>query len=169
MRNEATRSLPHAGWPRGKHRLQQLKAKAKTRRALNLESSDNDNKPPYKTAIEGLSESPAFNSSKFSNKARIGPAAIPDKVVALVQGTAEAIVDPKAALKSRATRKTAGKLTKSRPYLSRKADLDFLEANDNLARAKYRRDGEDDKRTAAEKRQTSMAVRSISKRWGDQD
>jgi hypothetical protein len=138
-----------------KHTLRRIKdtAKAKTKKALHIDSSDpeHEDQSSYEAVVEELNESPAFNSSKFLNRSRIGPSGIPDKAIAILQGTANAIVNPKAAIKSRATHKTAGKLAKSRPYLSRQADLDFLEAHDDLVRAKDTQDGDDDDETAAKK------------------
>jgi len=133
-------------------KLQNLKnaAKEKTKRALKIESLEEDGtKTPYEAAVEELDNSPAFNSDKFLNRARIGPAGLPDKVIAAVQGTADIIISPKTAIKTRATRKAAGKLAKSRPYLSRKADLDFLEAHDDLHRLEGERSGGNDEETGA--------------------
>ncbi|TVY81863.1 hypothetical protein LSUE1_G007993 [Lachnellula suecica] len=141
-----------------RHALQRVKdkAKAKTKRLLHIDSSDDEDEDEEKTAyeatVEELNDSPAFNTSKLLNTSRIGPAGLPDKAIALLQSTAHAIIDPKAAIKSRATRKTAGKLAKSRPYLSRQADLDFLEAHDDFVRAKEdMTNGNDDDETAAQK------------------
>jgi hypothetical protein len=114
------------------------RAKAKAKKALNVGYSAEDSSPqtPYEAAYQELNESPAFNSSRFLNKARSGPSGIPDKAIAFAQGTAEVLLHPKTAAKRHATRNAAGELAKSRPYLSRKADLDFLEAHDELKRAK---------------------------------
>jgi hypothetical protein len=69
------------------------------------------------------------------NKARIRSSSIPDKAIALTQEAAEALVNPKAAIKRLVTRSAAGKLAKSNPYSTRKADLDFLDAYNDLKRA----------------------------------
>lgn len=76
------------------------RAKAKAKKALNLESSDDGSaETPYKAAYEELNDSPAFNSSKLLNKARIGPTGFPVKAIAFVQGIAEALVNPKSEVK----------------------------------------------------------------------
>ena len=49
----------------------------------------------------------------------------PDKTIVVLRSIAEASVNPKGAIKAHAKRKAAGKLAKS-PYLSRRADLEFL-------------------------------------------
>ena len=138
-----------------KHTLRRVKDKAKaTTKALHIDSFSGDEdgeKSPYQAAVEELNDSPAFNTSKFLNKSRIGPSGIPDRVIAFVQGTAHAVIDPKGAIKYRATRKTAGKLAKSRPYLSRQVDLDFLEAHDDLVRVQDTQNSNDDEATTARK------------------
>jgi len=141
-----------------KHTLRRIRdaAKAKTKKALHIDSSEaeheeHEDQSSYEAAVEELNESPAFNSSKFLNRSRIGPSGIPDKTIAVLQGTANAIINPKAAIKSRVTHKTAGKLAKSRPYLSRQADFDFLEAHDDLLRVKDTQDGDNDEEMTARK------------------
>ncbi len=122
-----------------KHGLR-AKAKAKTKKLLHIESSSSSSTDSlYDVGLEELHESPAFNPSKFLNRADIGQTGVPAKAVTVMQGlqsTAESIAHPKSAIKSRATRKTAGSLAKSRPYLSMKADLDFLQAHEDLTHAK---------------------------------
>lgn len=113
------------------------KAKAKTKKVLHIDSSPSSSDKD--SVYEELYENPAFNPAKFLNKARIGQSGAPAKAIAVLeglQGAAEAVMHPKSAITSRATRKTAGSLAKSRPYLSRKADLDFLQAHEDLNEAK---------------------------------
>ncbi|TVY55057.1 hypothetical protein LCER1_G007475 [Lachnellula cervina] len=122
-----------------KHTLQRVREKVKTaaKRALNIDSPEHGDvdKTPYAAAVEELNDSPAFNTSKLLNKSRIESSGVPEKVIAFLQGTVNAVIDPKEAIKFRATRKTAGKIAKSHPYLSRQADMDFLQAHDDLAQA----------------------------------
>jgi hypothetical protein len=153
------------------------RARLKAKKVLRLEPcpEDEPSRTSHEAAYEELNESPAFNSSKFLNNARIGPSGIPDKVIAIVQGTAEAILHPKAAVKQHATKNAAGKLAKSRPYLSRKADLDFLEAHDELKRVEAtdrRGEGCDERRKeevqghieVLERRRQSMRVAWVTAR-----
>jgi hypothetical protein len=112
-----------------------VKAKDKTKRVLHINSSEEHRERPFhETEVDELNESPAFNPTKFLNRQRVEQAGLHAKVVSAVQSTIEAVLNPKKAIKSAATKKTAGTLAKSRPYLSRKADLDFLEAYDDLER-----------------------------------
>lgn len=126
--------------PRPAYEKPSLKDKAKAfvkeLLGVNLTHEEEAPKSAHYAAYEELEDSPAFNSSKILNKSRIGPTGIHDKAIAFVQGTAEAIVHPKAAMKQRVTKSAAGNLAKSNPYLNRKADLDFLEAFDDLEEAK---------------------------------
>jgi hypothetical protein len=128
------------------------KAKDKTKSAFHLDSSADDTiEPPHEAGFEELNASPAFNPTKFLNRQRIGQAGLPAKAVCAVQSTVDSIVHPKTAIKAAATKKTAGTLAKSRPYLSRKADLDFLEAHDDLERAEGSRDGVGDEAEVAQR------------------
>lgn len=121
------------------HRL-----KKKTRKVLNLNNNSTTTEDDQDAeTVEELENSPAFNSSKFLKSARNGSSSIPDKTSSLLQETAKIIKNPKDAITHRATRKAAGKLAKSRPMVSRKADLDFLEAHDEMERARARLNQED--------------------------
>lgn len=133
----------------GKLHIFGAKAKAKSKKMLRIESSD-DEDAEYEAAMDELNESPAFNPDKFLNKKCIGQSGLADRAISVLQGTAHAVASPKTAIKQRATRKTASSLAKSRPYLSRKADLDFLEAHDDLMRVKDS-EGDEDKSEKSEK------------------
>lgn len=121
-------------------------AKQKTRDVLHIEQFDNNDEEEHveksgaQETFREIIDSPAFNNSRLLNRARIGQTGIPDKVIATIQATGHFIVSPKAALKTRATRKTAGRLANSQPYLSKDADLKFLEAYDDLHNADGARD-----------------------------
>ncbi len=129
-----------------------VKAKHKTKKVLHIDSSEERReKSPYEAEVDELNESPAFNPTKFLNRQRVGQAGLPAKAVSAIQSTIEVVSKPKKAIKSAATKKTAGTLAKSRPYLSRKADLDFLEAHDDLERAEGSRDNPDGGGEVAEK------------------
>ncbi|KAH7400410.1 hypothetical protein BKA64DRAFT_481465 [Cadophora sp. MPI-SDFR-AT-0126] len=114
------------------------RAKAKTKKILHISSPSSSDESSYEAAQDELQESPAFNPDKFLNQAHVRQSGSSPKAAAFLQGvqnTVEAVIHPKAAIQSRATRKTAGSLAKSRPYLSRKADLDFLQAHEDLEEA----------------------------------
>lgn len=129
------------------------KAKKKAKSLLHIQgTSDEVQDDEHHAALDELENSPAFNTSKVLNRARVGSLGITSKAIGFVRSTASAIIHPKTALKTRATRKTAGTLAKSRPYLSRQADLDFLEAHDDLQKALGMRDGNDTGETAEDKR-----------------
>ncbi|KUJ18508.1 uncharacterized protein LY89DRAFT_582089 [Mollisia scopiformis] len=143
----STSKIPYSGGASNLDNECGLKArvKRKAKHILHIDSSSGaEEDEEYQAALDELDNSPAFNTSKFLNRTRIGNSGIKGKALGLVQEAAAAIVHPKEAIKTRATKKTAGTLAKSRPYLSRKADLDFLEAHDDLEQAEGRRDDSDD-------------------------
>jgi hypothetical protein len=114
----------------------------KTKTALHINFSNKDDEQTQdKAAIEELNESLAFSSSKFFNTKDTG---VHDKAKDFLQATQQAIAHPISAVKTRTTKKTAGKLAKSRPFLSKKSDLDFMDAYDKLQDAKESRSAEDD-------------------------
>ena len=122
-------------------------AKQKIKKALPIDSSSNDDieeecveTNEYQAAMREINESPAFDSSRLLNNGRLGPIGLQDRAVATTQATRHFISSPKAALKTRAARKTAGRLAKSQPFLSKEADLAFLRAHDKLHEAEGSRD-----------------------------
>ena len=55
------------------------------------------------------------------------------RTLGVLQSAGRTVIHPKDAIKSKVTKTTAGQLSKAeRPYLSQKADLEFLQAHDNL-------------------------------------
>lgn len=87
-------------------------------------------------AADHLEHDPAFNPSHIVKRKHDRPSNITDKALGGLQSIGRSIAHPKDSIKSKATRTTAGQLSKAeRPYLSHKSDCDFLEAHDNLRRA----------------------------------
>ncbi|KAG8529836.1 uncharacterized protein KY384_005317 [Bacidia gigantensis] len=85
---------------------------------------------------EGLQNDPAFSQRLLAQKRRRNVKSVAEGTLSAVQTIGKSIVHPKDALKSKATKSTAAQLSKAqRPYLSQKADLDLLQAHDNLKRA----------------------------------
>lgn len=137
-------------------------AKHKTKKALHIahpnDARDNETRQ-LEDAMQEINESPAFNSSKLLNKARIESSGLSDKAIATLQATSQFIYSPTSAIKTRATKRTAGKLAKSQPYLSRQADLDFLTAHDDLQTAQgFRYEDDNDDADGMEMRQRSKSV-----------
>jgi len=80
------------------------KAKIKATHALHIRVSDVEEdavRTPHEAALQEINESPGFNPSSFLNRARIGPAGSPDKGIAFIQGTADAILHPKTTIKQK--------------------------------------------------------------------
>jgi len=97
----------------------------------NSPDDDNTELSSYEAALEELNE-PRLQFLQVSQQSPHWSSGLPDKTIAVLQGTAEAFVNPKGAIEAHAKRKAAEKLAKSCPYLSRQADLEFLEAHDEL-------------------------------------
>ncbi len=113
------------------------RTKAKTKKLLKIKSADgNASEPEEDGVLEELEHNPAFATSKLEKRKRFKPGKKAGRALDTVQALGKAVIHPKNGIKRGATRTTAGQLSKvDRPYLSRKADLDFLEAHDNLQRA----------------------------------
>ncbi|TGO63343.1 hypothetical protein BOTNAR_0101g00150 [Botryotinia narcissicola] len=125
------------------------KAKAKAKRLLRIDGSDftsddNEEDEFFDAVVEEINQSPAFDAEKVLNTSRLGNGSRAERTKNILQGTADVIAHPIASIKSKATRQTAGKLAKSRPYLSNQANFDFLEAHDGLQQAKDAQHAGDD-------------------------
>lgn len=95
------------------------------------QSEDEDEGP-----LDSSKNDPAFNSSQLMKRKRLRPATA-DKTLGAIQCIGKAVIHPINSAKSTATRTTACRLSKAeRPYLSQEADIEFLQAHDNLKRAK---------------------------------
>ena len=113
------------------------KTKAKTMKILKLKSttdgrSDSEEEGPLST----LEYDPAFNPSELRKPRRFRPGKSAEKALGTMQTVGKVFIHPKDTIKKGATRTTAGQLSKAeRPYLSKEANLDFLQAHDNLKQA----------------------------------
>ncbi|KAL8649604.1 MAG: hypothetical protein Q9226_005501, partial [Calogaya cf. arnoldii] len=95
-------------------------------------------------ALRVLKEDPAFNPTKLDSKHQ-SQKSLALKVQTNFQTVAAAILHPKEGAKGKATRSAAGRLSRiERPYISKDMDLEFLEAHDNLSRAKSMASSEQD-------------------------
>ena len=126
--------------PTTRQRLSSLtgRTKAKTKKLFSLDRVDADEQSQYKQEdpLDILQTDTAFNSSQPIKKKRFRPAKTADKMVGAIQSLGNAVVHPVKSAKSTATRTTASQLSKAeRPFLSQKADIEFLQAHDNLKRA----------------------------------
>ena len=114
------------------------KTKEKTKRLLSV----NDVKPGGGTLHESdditdqITGDPAFNPGTIESQRRRSKREGAKAALDSVSSFAASLSSPKDAIKGKATRTTAGNLSKAeRPYLSHDADIEFLEANDSLSRA----------------------------------
>lgn len=126
-----------------KDRLRNLKYKTKqlTKNLLSV----NDVKSVSDTGdnvdiMENIIGDPAFNPGATESQRQRSKREGAKAALGHLGSLATSLASPKDAIKGKATRTTAGKLSKAeRPYLSRDADIEFLEAHDNLSRAESSR------------------------------
>ena len=108
------------------------------RRLFSSRDEDGENNSEAES-VQGMSDierDPAFNPGQLVNKRQISAEGAKDKTLHALQQLGRIILYPKDTIKSKATKTTAKHLSKAeRPYLSQKADLDFLEAHEGLKRA----------------------------------
>ena len=124
---------------RGKLRAFSSKTKARTKKLLRIEdreSTDEGSDSKEHGVLSNLEHDPAFSHNKLYKQKRWSNGKTAYRPLGALESIAATVVHPKKAIKSKATRTTAGQLSKAeRPFLSKKADLEFLEAHDNLYRA----------------------------------
>ena len=111
----------------------------KTKQLLNIDEADSyEDTDTDDTGISAdIDHDPAFHTSALGKKKSFRPGKSANKTLSHIKSLGKAAVHPVDSIKSKATRTTAGQLSKAeRPYLSQKEDLEYLEAHDNLARAK---------------------------------
>ena len=83
-----------------------------------------------------MEKNPAFQIGQLAEKRHTTPRGVAGRTLGTMQSIAKSVIRPKKTIKSKATRTTASQLSKvERPYLSREADLEFLQAHDDLMRA----------------------------------
>ena len=170
LSSEEDEAYESAGEHQEKHskraRLHNLgtKTKAKTKKLLRLsdghDAIEKDSEVDTDEVLQEIKEDPAFNPKKVAEQTTDQSTtsnAPHDKPKGTLKSIAKAIAHPKEAIISKATRTTASKLSSvQKPHLSQKADLEFLEAHDNLSRAQSIRtsrqvssdEDEDDEETA---------------------
>lgn len=143
--NGSNGSTKHKNVRNVKHRTL-AKAKELTSNQLALDHIADVDDPLYE-----FENSPAFDPSKFWGKKRPSATRAARKVWSILHASGETVIDPKQSLKSRATKTTAGKIAKRQPRTSRKADLQFLEAHEELEAAEISRADSDDEDTRNKK------------------
>lgn len=122
-----------------KLRVFSSKTKEKTMKLLHVNGGGSSQRGPISDKSDALSiieHDPAFNPHMLDQEKRVNTTVLITKARETLRSIALAMVHPKDSIKSKATKATAGKLSSAeRPYLSQEADLDFLNAHDELDRA----------------------------------
>lgn len=114
------------------------RAKAKTKKLLKVDggAADVDSESSEDGPLKDIQHDPAFNPSQITKSKQTSPTAAAEKTKDAIKSVGRTIAHPKNTIRGKITRTTAGQLSKSeRPYLSKSADLDLLQAYDNLKRA----------------------------------
>ncbi|KAK0510724.1 hypothetical protein JMJ35_007156 [Cladonia borealis] len=113
------------------------RTKAKTKKILKMKGTTDDQSDSEEEGpLSILEHNPAFNPSDLRKRRRFRPGKTAEKALGTMQTVGRVFVHPKDTIKKGATRTTAGQLSKAeRPYLSQKANLDFLQAHDDLKQA----------------------------------
>ena len=131
------------GSRRKKLRVLTSKTKVKTKRLFRVEDEGSTSESAESNdhgVMQSLEHDPAFSHDKLHKQKRRKDGGTAYKPLNALESIATAVVHPVDAIKSKATKSTAGQLSKvDRPYISRRDDLDFLEAHDNLNHAESSR------------------------------
>lgn len=117
-----------------------IKAKEKARKVLHVDGASSTKKGHMSEESDApsiiIERDPAFNPGMLNQQKSANTDMSITKAREALRSIAAAVVHPKDSLKSKATKATASKLSNTqRPYLSQEADLDFLNAHDELDRA----------------------------------
>ncbi len=131
------------GAKRRKLRALASKTKAKTKKLLRTEDGESEDEGSHGEGhgvLGNLERDPAFNHNKLYKQKRRDDRGSSNKPVGALESIANTVIRPKSAIKSKATRTTAGQLAKAeRPFISQNADLELLEAHDSLHHAETSR------------------------------
>lgn len=114
------------------------RTKTKTKKLFKLDGAvvDELSEHEEEDPLDKMENNAAFNSSQLIKKRRFRPGKTADKTLGAIQSVGSAVVHPIKSAKKAATRTTAGQLSKAeRPFLSQRADIEFLQAHDDLERA----------------------------------
>lgn len=128
---------------REKIRALTRKTKAKTKKFLRIGdggSADEGRESGSHGFLRNIEHDPAFIHDQLYKHKRTNESGTTSRPLEALESIATTVLHPKKALKGKATRTTAGQLSKAeRPFISQKADLEFLEAHDNLHHAESSR------------------------------
>ncbi|KAL9128615.1 MAG: hypothetical protein Q9217_002749 [Psora testacea] len=138
---ESDNSVDKTPNPSKRNRLSSLKrtTKAKTKSLFigkDVYTIGNSKEEEKAQVMKDIENDPAFNTSHLVSKERVSVGGAAGKTRGALRSVGKSVMHPKDAIKSKAKKTTAGQLSKTeRPYLSQEADLDFLQAHDDLRRA----------------------------------
>ncbi|KAJ9629558.1 hypothetical protein H2203_001932 [Taxawa tesnikishii (nom. ined.)] len=111
-------------------------AKEKTKRILHLGKAENlgDNEDDIEgNPRQAIDDDPAFDPSKLTGQKHVNAGSTADKALGTLKASAKAVINPRSAAKRKAATKVA---VQDRPYLSQENDLEYLQAHEDLSKAK---------------------------------
>ena len=122
--------------PSKRRRLSRLTRRTQKLFKLDDTMENDESEDAGEVSLDNINHDPAFNTCQLIKKKRFRPGRTADKTLSAVQSIGNAVIHPIKSAKSTATRTTAGQLSKAeRPFLSQRADIELLQAHDNLKRA----------------------------------
>ena len=117
----------------GRRRLKDITKKTASASKYLLSVQKEKPSHPKDGLLPNLEDNPAFNTSKLHDERHRTATSKREELERTVRSVGRTVIHPIDSIKDKATRATASKLSKAeRPYLSRHADLEFLEAHDEL-------------------------------------
>ncbi|GAB7340387.1 hypothetical protein MBLNU457_6829t1 [Dothideomycetes sp. NU457] len=124
------KSIGHGAKVKSKHLLTSARARVGI-----VEPTPSDS--PY----ADLDNNPAFEPAHLVGNRMVTVGGAADKILDTIHATGKIIADPRHAAKKKVASKLA---VEDRPYLPRDADMEYLEAHDDLSRAESYEDDKDD-------------------------
>lgn len=138
-----SKTTTEGGTKRKKLKALTSKTKAKTKKLLRIEQRESTGEGSDSEdhgVLQNIARDPAFSHNKLYKQKRWNDGGTAYRPLGALESIATTVVHPKRAIKSKATRTTAGQLSKAeRPFISKKADLEFLQAHDRLSHAESSR------------------------------
>lgn len=125
-----------------KLRRLRYRAKERTNKLLSINDAKSAGAVPYREddVVNNIIRDPAFNPGTIQSQKQRGKREGAKATLGSIGSFILGIKNPKDALKDKATRTTAGKLSEvQRPYLSPDADAELLAAHDDLSHAESSR------------------------------
>ena len=156
-RGPSDQSSPTATSSKPSIKTKLVKKIKKIAKASNSDQETSDaSSSEHDEALDTLSQNPAFNTSQIVRDEPSNKSKLASRALKTAQVVGSSIIHPVDAAKHKAAKKTAAQLSKAdRPFLSADADLDYLQAHDELKDAETRSMSDE---YAAEEKETHVGL-----------